>query len=135
MTRYLFTYGTLLPEHAPTEIASVVEQLRKVGSGAVRGRLYDLGEYPGAVLDPSSSKKISGAVFQLPDDPAVLAKLDAYEGFQPRTRRSSLFVRTLCPVTMRNGRRLRCWIYVYNRKPTAAPVIVNGRYPRKRARA
>lgn len=135
MTRYLFSYGTLLPEHAPAEIADVVHRLRRVGRGAVGGHLYDLGEYPGAILDSSSGKKISGAVFQLPDDPAVLQKLDAYEGFRPRRRRSSLFVRTRCPVTMRNGSRLQCWIYVYNGKPTAAPVIANGRYAKKRAKA
>jgi len=106
-----------------------------VGSGAVGGHLYDLGEYPGAILDRSSGKKISGAVFQLPDDPAVLQKLDAYEGFRPSMRRSSLFVRTRCPVTMKNGNKLQCWIYVYNGKPAAPQIIANGRYSKKRTKA
>ena len=50
MKDYLFAYGTLAEEHAPQEIAGTVTQLRYVGQGFVFGRLYDLGEYPGAVL-------------------------------------------------------------------------------------
>ena len=135
MSEYLFSYGTLLPEHAPSEVAETVAQLRRVGKGSVRGVLYDLGEFPGAVLDESSRKKIVGTVFLLPDGAKILRKLDEYEGFKPRAPRRSLFIRKRYPVTLSNGRTLHCWVYLYNKRPGASPILTSGRYRKKRARS
>ena len=123
MSRYLFVYGTLDPEHAPSEIAPTVAKLRRVGSASVQGVLYDLGEYPGAVLTGQPKRKIPGTVFRIPDDPEVLQQLDEYEGFAPSNRDGSLFVRKVRPVKMANGQILRCWVYTYNRPPGTARVI------------
>ena len=131
MSEYLFAYGTLQPDHAAEEIAPVVAKFRPVGKGHVRGRLYDLGEYPGAILSSSSRSRISGTVFRLPDDPAVLRKLDDYEGFDPHDSVASLFVRRIHPVVMSQGRRLPCWVYVYNGKPEASRLVSGGSF-RKR---
>ncbi|MGA2171196.1 MAG: gamma-glutamylcyclotransferase family protein, partial [Terracidiphilus sp.] len=116
MSDYLFTYGTLHPGHAPDEIAPAVEKLRPVGTGYVYGVLYDLGDYPGVVLDPTSNQKISGTVFRLSEDENVLRQLDEYEGFDQASPEQSLFLRTLRSVTLDSGETLPCWIYVYNRK-------------------
>jgi len=124
MSAYLFVYGTLLPAHAPADIAPVVSMLRPIGEGSVNGVLYDLGEYPGAVLDPSSSFQITGTVFQLPDDPSVLRALDAYEEFDPDTPGASLFLRVLQPVALTKGGTLQCWIYVYNLNQTSGHSLV-----------
>lgn len=128
MSDYLFTYGTLHPGHAPSEIASTVEMLRPVGTGYVYGMLYDLGDYPGAVLDPTSNMKISGTVFRLSEDENVLRQLDEYEGFDQDSPEQSLFLRTLRPVTLDSGEALPCWIYVYNRKTETARVLASGAY-------
>jgi gamma-glutamylcyclotransferase (GGCT)/AIG2-like uncharacterized protein YtfP len=128
--RYLFVYGTLRPGHAPAAIAAQVGKLLEVGPGAVRGRVYDLGPYPGAVLDASAGTMIEGTVFRLPADPSVLAALDAYEGFDPTDRERSLFVRARTSVTLADGRRLACWVYVYNReetRPRAPDLSLRGR--------
>ena len=77
MSEYLFAYGTLQPGLAPTKIARVTAKLRPVGEGFVRGVLYDLGGYPGAVADPSAIGKIVGTVMELPEDEGVLELLDA----------------------------------------------------------
>ncbi len=129
--RHLFVYGTLLPHHAPTEIAPVLRHLRRIGKGSVRGRLYDLGEYPGAILS-RSGKPISGEVFELPPVNRVLSLLDAYEGFEPDRRKASLFVRERWPVTMSNGERLDCWVYVHNGQLEAARLIRSGRFAPRR---
>lgn len=135
MSDYLFTYGTLHPEHAPDEIALAVEKLRPVGKGFVHGVLYDLGDYPGAVLDPSSKRRISGTVFRLPEDADVLRQLDQYEGFNPDAPGKSLFIRTRHPVVLASGRTLECWIYVYNGKPEDARILPSGRYRKKQSGA
>ena len=114
MSEYLFVYGRLLPGRAPKGIAGVVAKLRRLGTATVPGVLYNLGQYPGAVLGPASGKRISGAIFRLPRDPAVLKKLDEYEEFDPANPDKSLFVRKRCRVALATGRILNCWIYEYN---------------------
>lgn len=130
--RYLFSYGTLQPGRAPAEIAPVVRRLRPVGRGKVRGRLYDLGEYPGAVLS-RTGRVIVGQIFEVPDSPDIIEKLDEYEGFDPAHPRASLFVRKRSFVSAGNGKRVLCWIYVYNRNPGDAPPVA-GRDSKSRSR-
>ena len=132
-TRHLFVYGTLSPRHAPPEIAATVRRLRPVGPATVRGRLYDLGEYPGAVLSKNSRSLIRGEVFELPGDAQTLSSLDHYEEFEPEKPASSLFVRRAWPVVMEDGTRLRCWVYVYNGATKDAQPVQSGRYSRTRS--
>ena len=123
--KYLFVYGTLLPGKEPPEIAPIARRLRPVGDGFVRGHLYDLGEYTGAVLD-KTGEVIAGKIFQLPADSEILKRLDKYEEFDPTQPQSSLFVRKKWPVTREGGnRKLMCWVYVYNRHPGSAPAIAS----------
>ena len=128
MKSYLFAYGTLLPGHAPGEITASVDRLRSIGRGRIRGRLYDLGEYPGAILDAAADTAVSGVVLELPQDPAVLRSLDEYEGYDPADPDASLFVRKNCPIELFDGRELQCWVYVYNRDPGEAPLVSSGDY-------
>lgn len=120
----LFVYGTLHPDRAPRAIADAARRLRPVGDAIIRGRLLDLGEYPGLVLaDParpdhgsaseSKFEEVAGEVFEVPDL-ATLATLDAYEDFRPNDPDASLFLRVKAAVTMSGGRELTCWVYIYN---------------------
>ncbi|HEX9003779.1 MAG TPA: gamma-glutamylcyclotransferase family protein, partial [Blastocatellia bacterium] len=65
MSEYLFVYGTLQPAAAPPELKEIMDRWRKVGSGTVLGQLFDLGEYPGAVLDANSTSRVIGDVYEL----------------------------------------------------------------------
>lgn len=122
----VFIYGTLLPGAAPREIADAAARLCFAGRASVRGYLYDLGRYPGAVLDSSTERRVHGAVFTLPEDPAVLRALDAYEEFDAAAPRLSQFVRVRAIATIAGGGQLECWIYVYNRDVRAARRIESG---------
>jgi gamma-glutamylcyclotransferase (GGCT)/AIG2-like uncharacterized protein YtfP len=130
---YLFVCGTLLPGRAPREIADVASRLRSIGAATVKGRLYDLGAYPGAILDASTPQEISGWVFALPLDPSVLEALDDYENYNPHDPESCLFVRTRASVKLDDGRELECWMYVYNRDPGDAPLVPGGDYAKSKA--
>lgn len=134
MADYLFIYGTLLPGRAPSRLAAVMATLQPLGPGSMRGRLYDLGRYPGAVSDSTSAGRIQGEVFGLPDDRAALKTLDAYEGYNPAKPGESLFVRARRPVSLADGRKIRCWVYLYGQDPGKAPVVPRGDY-RKLKRA
>jgi gamma-glutamylcyclotransferase (GGCT)/AIG2-like uncharacterized protein YtfP len=110
----LFVYGTLHPDRAPAAIAPAVRTFRRLGPATVPGRLYDLGEYPGIHLNVPDPQLIPGTLFHLPEDPAILAQLDAYEGFDPAFPAQSLFLRQLTSATLPDGTTLACWIYLYN---------------------
>jgi gamma-glutamylcyclotransferase (GGCT)/AIG2-like uncharacterized protein YtfP len=131
--KYLFLYGTLLVEGAPDEVAGALKSLRRIGAAQVRGELYDFGEYPGAIVSSSSKKLIRGEVFELPGTPATLKALDDYEEFDPLNLEQSLFVRKRVKATLRAGRRVDCWIYVYNDDPGTAPLLANGIYAKTKA--
>lgn len=129
---YLFVYGTLLPDKAPAEIAPIVRRFRMVGDGSVRGRLYDLGEYPGVVLD-ETGQEIPGKIFRLPEEPEVLKRLDKYEEFDTTQPEGSLFVRKQCPVTRKNGsKKLICWVYVFNPHAASASTLRPGDFSKSR---
>ena len=132
MTDYLFIYGTLMPSEADKEIAHIVKQLRRIGAAYVRGRLYNLGEYPAAVIDHSSNTSIRGELVELPADKAILDALDKYEEFDPSRPEKSLFVRKKAKVKLANGRNVEGWMYVYNRDPGNAPIIRGGNYSKSK---
>lgn len=133
MTEHLFIYGTLLPGLSPDGLSGLLSRLRFIGTGAVRGWLYDLVDYPGAVLDSSASMEIQGRVYELPNDQEFLAELDAYEGYKADDPCGSLFIRDRVTVTLNDGRKIPCWIYVYNRDPGEAPLVPDGDYAKYQA--
>jgi gamma-glutamylcyclotransferase (GGCT)/AIG2-like uncharacterized protein YtfP len=114
MPGHLFVYGTLHPDKAPPEIRDDARKLRLVGRGTVRGKLLDLGEYPGALLGPRYNGTIPGHVFLLPDDAGLLARLDRYEGFLPNAPERSLFLRRLVEAELEDGSFVECWMYEWN---------------------
>jgi len=113
----LFIYGTLHPDRAPREIAAVARQLKPLGPATIRGRILDLGEYPGLVLadaNDSQPQIVPGELFAVPDL-ATLAELDRYEDFRANDPEASLFLRVEALAILTDGSRLPCWVYVYNR--------------------
>ena len=110
----LFTYGTLSPEQPPKELADVLEGFVYVGDATVRAQIFQLQAYPGLVLD-EDAEPVKGRLFDLPA--ASWARLDEYEGFDPKVKESSLFVRTKTTVARDHGAAEEVWIYVYNRHP------------------
>ncbi len=58
MTDYLFAYGTLQPGLVPATMSEVAQKLTPIGKGFVRGVLYNLGRYPGAIPDVQSPHQI-----------------------------------------------------------------------------
>lgn len=133
MSDYLFLYGTLKSGETKSDVADTVKRLRRVGPASIKGKLYDFGDYPGAVIDEASKTLIKGELFELPDDNSVLKSLDQYEEFDQNDRRHSLFVRVRTTVNVNNARRLRAWVYVYNRDPSRGRVIASGDYSSKAA--
>jgi gamma-glutamylcyclotransferase (GGCT)/AIG2-like uncharacterized protein YtfP len=128
MSEFLFAYGTLQPGLVPDEVADVVRELVRVGTGSVPGTLYDLGRFPGAVLELNSLRRIWGTIYRLPVGSHVLHRLDEYEEYDSASPKDSQFIRKLCSVELTDGRKLECWIYEYNGRRDQVPIVESGAY-------
>ena len=115
---WLFTYGTLMRGYA---LHAVLGQgATAAGTGTARGRLLDLGRYPGLI---EGAGRVHGEIYRL-DDPELLPILDREEGYNFERRRAI--------VTLANGRRVRAWLYRYRGPRERSTPIHDGDYRRAR---
>jgi len=128
MRDYLFAYGTIAEDNVPPEISDIVKKLKSVGEGFIFGQLYDLGEYPGAILEHNQRHKIFGKILELPAKNKLLEQLDAYEGFDPKRPSTSLFVRKRTRIQRPKRSAVTGWVYEYNGAVDSLPMIKEGRY-------
>lgn len=108
----LFVYGTLMRESGGRWPDSVEGEY--CGRGEIGARLYDLGEYPGAVPSDSAGESVKGELYRLRDPQSVLEALDRYEEYFPSRPDRSLFLRTVVPVDVGGGVLKHAWVYLYN---------------------
>jgi len=126
---YLFAYGTLLPGLAPARMRHLVQKLKLAGRGSIRGKLFDLGAYPGAVPSRTESR-VRGQVYELPNDPEVLARIDQHEEFDPHQPHAGVFVRKRRRVRLESGNKVSGWVYFYNGSLDGARLVESGDYKR-----
>lgn len=123
-SRLVFVYGTLRTgDSGYTELA-LHDRTVPIGQDRISGTLYDLGEYPALLLGGNGT--VTGELLVLKDD-TVLDDLDAFECYDPADPHGSEYVRR-CVLTL--DRRLKVWVYVYNRLPGRHPVIASGDWAR-----
>ncbi|HVV55722.1 MAG TPA: gamma-glutamylcyclotransferase family protein [Mucilaginibacter sp.] len=128
MNNLLFVYGSLLDED--NKYGLYLRANSKFFSAAkVRGKLYDIGEYPGAVLSPDDDEYVHGTIFRLNDPVSVLPIIDLYEGFGADQPKPNEFIRIQALAEAENGTPT-CWVYIYNLPVNGLPVIGEGRYSR-----
>lgn len=105
MLAYLFVYGTLR-RGQPLHHELVTARAEFVGEARMRGRLYDLGRYPGALAE--GEQVIAGELYRLSEPPAAFRRLDAVEGSEYR--------RSVVCVDLA-GRGRRAWAYLLRKPP------------------
>jgi len=125
----LFVYGTLRSDVAGSRFALMAADATRVGRARVRGRLFDLGHYPGLVAAPDGDAWVGGEVHRLREPEATLARLDEYEGCAAGTPGPHEFERSVEEIVLDAGDTVRAWVYHY-RGPTAGYPEVLGRSPR-----
>jgi gamma-glutamylcyclotransferase (GGCT)/AIG2-like uncharacterized protein YtfP len=113
----LFVYGTLRPFFDIPMARWLRDHARYEGPATARGRLYDLGAYPGMRAARGRSEHVRGDVYRI-TNPQVLRVLDRYE---------VRFVRERCVVKLAR-RRKRAWLYRYRYSVVSAVRIASGDY-------
>ncbi|RYY33831.1 MAG: gamma-glutamylcyclotransferase [Sphingobacteriaceae bacterium] len=123
---YLFVYGTLLTTQNKFGLF-LAENSRFVSNAKIKGRLYDIGQYPGIVPDAGGSYA-KGKVFELSSE-IVFDTLDGYEGISAENPAPYEYARILLPVET-ESETLLCWVYLYNWPIDKAILIEDGDWMR-----
>lgn len=133
----VFSYGTLITGALATEINEAIEaHCVDRWDGWVRGRLFDLGAYPGAVPAARRDERVWGQVLELRRPERILPLLDRYEGYDPRAPQKSLYLRERARITPAGGGQPgEAWIYWLNQRPAGRLRIPSGDYRRYLAEA
>jgi gamma-glutamylcyclotransferase (GGCT)/AIG2-like uncharacterized protein YtfP len=126
MPELAFFYGTLMTPFKRTARLRVDEHLVYTGRGTIVAALFDLGIYPAAV--PASDGRVWGEVYEMTHPAIVLQALDEFEGYRAEEPESSLYTRSLTPVTLEDGRVVSAWAYFYNAPLGRAQRIESGDY-------
>jgi gamma-glutamylcyclotransferase (GGCT)/AIG2-like uncharacterized protein YtfP len=124
-TAKLFVYGTLRRGFEPHSYLRR-RSARFLGEGSIAGRLYDLGEYPGAIPSDLPGDEIQGELYELKNPRAHLQVLDEVEEFDPEHPDTSLFVREPAEVRLKSGETVEAWVYFLPKKPRNARLIQSG---------
>jgi gamma-glutamylcyclotransferase (GGCT)/AIG2-like uncharacterized protein YtfP len=123
---WLFVYGTLLDKQ--NEFGAYLNaKCSFYAEGRFKGRLYDIGEYPGAISDADGPYYVYGKIFLVNDPDNVLKQLDYYEGFGADQVKPNLFTRERMPIETSNE-PVKCWVYLYNLPVNGFRLIKSGRY-------
>jgi len=128
----VFFYGTLWTGECTRRARAVMaDGLEPVGPASLRGRLYDLGAYPGLLRSPRAADRVRGYLYRLLDTGRSLRWLDWYEDYLRGAPARSVFLRRRAVARRQvDGRTVPCWVYFYNRPVLAAWRIIDGDYSR-----
>jgi gamma-glutamylcyclotransferase (GGCT)/AIG2-like uncharacterized protein YtfP len=122
----LYVYGTLLQKD--NEFALYLQKNASfLGTGKFNGKLYDIGDYPGAIADKACEYEVHGSIFRLNEPEKLLKIIDDYEGYGPKQPTPNLFTRKLIKIETNNG-IVKCWTYLYNRPVEGYHLISSGNY-------
>ncbi|HZF27903.1 MAG TPA: gamma-glutamylcyclotransferase family protein [Gammaproteobacteria bacterium] len=125
----LFVYGTLRPcTHSPMALWLRARAVH-AGTARTRGRLYDLGAYPGMIAARRDCEWVTGDVYRLRRPRPTLRTLDLYEwGESGRGRPRFVRVRR---IVEREGRATPAWVYLFRLPISPGARIPEGDYDRR----
>ncbi len=108
---HLFVYGTLRKAFENDILRPILPYIKFQGIGFLKGKLFDLGEYPAVIESSSDSEKVKGEIYEIKDPEIVFNVLDEYEGVNDVTAEYS---RRKKIVSFTKGKRIKSWVYIYN---------------------
>lgn len=126
-TYHLFVYGSLRSGFNHPAYQYISNFFSLAGPASVKGKLYDMGEFPAAIPD-MGEHYIVGELYTLVNTDEfgwAFGQLDDYEGIVTEMGEIPLYRRATTTVFC-NGYTVSAWVYWYNADVTGAPVIESG---------
>jgi len=131
-TLQLFVYGSLRSGSLQPAQSYIKLYFIPLGKASVKGKLYDFGEYPGAI-PTNEDVFITGELYTIRRKEEfflVMDMLDEYEGMHVEPNEIPLFRSEETTVFIKNVTDV-AWIYWYNRDLTGCRLIESGDYLQK----
>jgi gamma-glutamylcyclotransferase (GGCT)/AIG2-like uncharacterized protein YtfP len=123
----LFVYGSLRSGFRNPVYEYLTKYFHLMGEAVVKGKLYDLGEYPAATAT-DEEKFISGELYCV-NNPLefswAIGQLDDYEGLNTEENETALYKREEV-IAYQKGNPHTAWIYWFNGDITGKPEIESG---------
>ncbi len=127
---YLFIYGTLRNELHASQRRALMQCCDYLETGYMRGKLYDMGGYPGAVESTNANDRIIGEIYKVHNGDELWPRLDTYEECDSRFPEPHEYIRKRVQVYTKKGERIAAWMYLYNRDISSLKRIASGDYVR-----
>jgi gamma-glutamylcyclotransferase (GGCT)/AIG2-like uncharacterized protein YtfP len=111
-TDKIFVYGTLRKSLKNPNFSFISKHGKFLGEGYVYAKLYDIGEYPGAI--PAKKVKLKGEIYEFSAKKRdeILKNLDQYEGIEQNNPQNE-YKREETNVRLTSGKQTQAWIYWY----------------------
>jgi gamma-glutamylcyclotransferase (GGCT)/AIG2-like uncharacterized protein YtfP len=123
----LFVYGSLRSGFRSPAYEYISRYFDLVGLAKVRGKLFDLGDYPAA--QPSTENKfIIGELYRIKNETEfswAMGQLDDYEGVHVDFDETQQYRRDIAEVDIDN-KITNAWVYWYHGDVSGKPVIESG---------
>lgn len=123
----LFVYGSLRSGFRSPAYEYISRYFDLVGEAKVKGKLFDLGEYP-AAKPTDENKFIIGELYKIRNQNEfawAIGQLDDYEGVHVGFDETQLYVRDITEVHI-DDTITNAWIYWYHGDVNDKPVIESG---------
>lgn len=127
---HLFFYGTLLDGSDNAMAREVHRLVSRLGAATVRGNLFAVpdpqGWFPALIAGEGA---VHGGLYEATSalSPAQLARLDAYEEYDPLNPAASLYLRAAMQVTDAQDAAVMAEVYLYNQPlPPGSCAILSG---------
>lgn len=123
----LFVYGSLRRGFHSPAYEYISSFFTFVADAKVKGKLYDMGEYP-AAIPTSDNIFITGELYTIKQENEfswAIGQLDDYEGLNVEAGEEQLYCRELTEVYF-NDQVTQAWIYWYNADVSGKPLIESG---------
>lgn len=124
---HLFVYGSLLSGFKSQAYDYLSRYFILVAPAKIKGRLYDMGEYP-AAISATEDVFIKGELYIIKNESEfsyAIGQLDDYEGISPEPGEQQFYRRELVDV-MHDNNITEAWVYWYCGDVGGRPVIASG---------
>ena len=118
----LFVYGTL---RRGLRLHHHLQGAVYLGEARIAGSLYDIGTYPGLLVNPSPGW-VSGELFKV--DEEMIQSLDAVEEYNPEEPERSEYLRRVVTVWTPTVVPMKAVTYIFNRDVQGFVFIDSGDY-------
>lgn len=117
---YIVLYGTLMRGYDNYDKFNLSNRLSYIKKTKFNGIMYDIGGYPGVIVEEDNNRIIEGELYYIRDQ-SLLPKLDDFESYYPENTKNSLYIREL--IELESPKSIKAWIYLYNKSVNDKDVV------------